>query len=124
MVRQKSQPLLKSVQASHSKALLKKKRLSEDLLNAENSEKYRLYGELLTANLHLVKPGDRRVRVINYYDGSEIEIPLDEKISASANAQKIFQESIQRPGLPYTRSRPSLRTTTETSNTSNPLYRT
>ena len=92
MVRQKAMPLLKSVQASHSKALLKKKRLSEDLLNAENSEKYRLYGELLTANLHLVKPGDRRVRVINYYDGSEIEIPLDEKISGSANAQKYFKK--------------------------------
>jgi predicted ribosome quality control (RQC) complex YloA/Tae2 family protein len=92
LVRQKSMPLLKSVQASHSKALLKKKRLSEDLLSAENSEKYRLYGELLTANLHLIKPGDRRVRVMNYYDGSEIEIPLDEKISASANAQKYFKK--------------------------------
>ena len=92
MVRQKSMPLLKSVQASLSKALLKKKKLSEDLLSAENSEKYRLYGELLTANLHLIKPGDRRVCVINYYDGSEIDIPLDEKISASANAQKYFKK--------------------------------
>lgn len=92
MVRQKSMPLLKSVQSSLSKALLKRKKLSEDLLSAENSEKYRLYGELLTANLHLVKPGDRRVRVINYYDGSELEIPLDEKISASANAQKYFKK--------------------------------
>ena len=92
MVRQKSMPLLKSVQASLSKALLKKKKLSEDLLSAENSEKYRLYGELLTANLHLIKPGDRKVRVINYYDGSEIEIPLDEKRSASANAQKYFKK--------------------------------
>jgi len=92
LVRQKSQPLLKSVQASLSKALLKKKKLSEDLLNAENSEKYRLYGELLTANLHQVKPGDRRVTVTNYYDGSEITIPLDEKISAPANAQKYFKK--------------------------------
>ena len=92
MVRQKSMPMLKSVQASLSKALLKKKKLSEDLLNAENSEKYRLYGELLTANLHLVKPGDRCVKVVNYYDGSEITIPLDEKISGSANAQKFFKK--------------------------------
>ena len=92
LVRQKSQPLLKSVQASLSKALLKKKKLSEDLLAAENSEKYRLYGELLTANLHLIRPGDRKVTVINYYDGSEITIPLDEKISASANAQKYFKK--------------------------------
>ncbi len=92
MVRQKSMPMLKSVQASLSKALLKKKKLSEDLLNAENSDKYRLFGELLTANLHLVKPGSRSVKVINYYDGQEISIPLDEKISAPANAQKYFKK--------------------------------
>lgn len=92
LVRQKSQPLLKSVQASLSKALLKKKKLSEDLLNAENSDKYRLYGELLTANLHLVKPGARSVTVINYYDGNEISIPLDEKTGASANAQRYFKK--------------------------------
>lgn len=92
LVRQKSQPLLKSAQASLSKALLKKKKLSEDLLAAENSDKYRLYGELLTANLHLIKPGDRKVTVTNYYDGSEITIPLDEKISASANSQRYFKK--------------------------------
>ncbi|MBQ9273020.1 MAG: NFACT family protein [Mogibacterium sp.] len=92
LVRQKAMPLLKSVQASLSKALLKKKKLSEDLLNAENSDKYRLYGELLTANIHMIKPGARKVTVVNYYDGKDIDIPLDEKISASANAQKYFKK--------------------------------
>lgn len=92
MVRQKSMPLLKAAQAALSKAQLKKKKLSEDLLTAENSDKYQLYGELLTANIHLVKPGLRRVTVINYYNGEPIEIPLDEKISASKNAQKYFKK--------------------------------
>ena len=66
---------------------LKKKRLSEDLLKAENSEDLRLFGELLTANLHLVQPGMRAVRVLNYYDGKEIEIPLDVKLPPAKNAQ-------------------------------------
>jgi len=92
LVRQKSQPLLRTAQAALDKALLKKQKLSEDLLKAENSEKYRLYGELLTANLHLVKPGAKTVSVTNYYDGSEIDIPLDEKINASANAQRYFKK--------------------------------
>ena len=92
LVRQKSMPLLKSVQTSLSKALLKKKKLSEDLLAAENSDRYRLYGELLTANIHAVKPGARKVTVTNYYDGSLIDIPLDEKIGASANAQRYFKK--------------------------------
>ncbi|MBE6040124.1 MAG: fibronectin/fibrinogen-binding protein [Clostridiales bacterium] len=92
LVRQKSMPLMKSAQAALDKALLKKKKLSEDLLSAENSDKYRLYGELLTANIHMVKPGDRKVTVTNYYDGSLIDIPLDEKLGASANAQRYFKK--------------------------------
>ena len=92
MVRQKSTPLLKTAQAALDKARLKKKKLSEDLLKAENSEQYKLYGELLTANIHLVKPGARSVKLINYYDGKEIEVPLDEKISAAKNAQKYFKK--------------------------------
>lgn len=92
LVKQKAQPLLRSVHASLDKALLKKKRLSEDLLSAENSDKYRLYGELLTANIHMIKPGARSVTVTNYYDGNPIEIPLDEKTGASANAQRYFKK--------------------------------
>ena len=92
LIRQKSQPLHKSAQAALDKALLKKKKLSEDLLNAENSEQYRLYGELLTANLHLVEPGAKSVVATNYYDGKDIEIPLDEKLNASANAQRYFKK--------------------------------
>jgi len=92
MVRQKSVPLLKTAQAALSKAQLKKKKLSEDLLAAESSDKYQLYGELLTANIHLVQPGARSVTVTNYYDGQPFEIPLDEKISAAKNAQKYFKK--------------------------------
>ena len=92
IVRQKAQPLLRSVQGSLDKALLKKKKLSEDLLNAENSDKYRLYGELLTANIHMIRPGERKVTVTNYYDGQPIDIPLDERIGASANAQRYFKK--------------------------------
>ncbi|MBR2675129.1 MAG: NFACT family protein [Mogibacterium sp.] len=92
LVRQKSQPLLKLAQSALDKALLKKKKLSEDLLKAENSEQYRLYGELLTANIHMVQPGAKKIKITNYYDGSEIEIPLDEKLHAAANAQRYFKK--------------------------------
>ncbi len=92
MVKQKSVPLQKTVQAALDKARLKKKKLGEDLINAENSEKYRLYGEILTANIHLVPHGARKVTLTNYYDGKEIEIPLDEKLSPSKNAQKFFKK--------------------------------
>ncbi len=90
--RQKSHDLIRSVNAQLDKMYLKKKRLSEDLLRAENSEDLRLFGELLTANLHLVSPGAKSVEVTNYYDGSRISIPLDVKLSPSKNAQRYFKK--------------------------------
>lgn len=90
--RQKSHDLIKSVTALLDKMYLKKKRLSEDLLKAENSEDMRLYGELLTANIHLVKAGMKAVDVVNYYDGSVVTIPLDVRQSPAKNAQLYFKK--------------------------------
>ena len=90
--RQKSHDLIRAVNALLDKMYLKKKRLSEDLLKAENSEDLRLYGELLTANIHLIQPGMKSVEVTNYYDGSTVTIPLDVKLSPSKNAQHYFKK--------------------------------
>lgn len=90
--RQKSSDLIKSVSGALDKMYLKKQRLSEDILKAENSEDLRLYGELLTANIHLIKPGMKKVEVLNYYDGSMVTIPLDVKQSPSKNAQSYFKK--------------------------------
>ena len=89
--RQKASDLTRAVNDLLSKKYLKKKRLSEDLLEAENSEELRLYGELLTANIHLVKQGMKSVDVVSYYDGSTVHIPLDVRKSPSANAQTYYK---------------------------------
>lgn len=66
----------------------------QDLLRCEEKEKYRLYGELIKANIYAVRPGAEFVRVQNYYeeDLREINIPLDPALSVSANAAKYFKE--------------------------------
>lgn len=91
-VQQKSNDMQRIVQASLNKLRLKTQRLNEDLYKAENSEKYRIFGELLTANLHMVKPGSSSVTVTSYYDGSQIDIPLDAKISPAKNAQNYYKK--------------------------------
>lgn len=91
-IKQKGTDLDKAVKNNLNKLYLKKQRLAEDLLNAEDSDNYRLYGELLTANLHLIKSGESQVKVVNYYDGTTISIPLDKKISPSKNAQQYFKK--------------------------------
>lgn len=77
--------------AKNEKKLLK---LEKTLEEAKQAEQYRLYGELLTANLYAVKRGMNEVEVVNYYDenGSTITIPLDEQKTPSENAQSYFQK--------------------------------
>ncbi|MBQ8151520.1 MAG: NFACT family protein [Firmicutes bacterium] len=91
-VKQRAGDLLRVINGLLDKDKLKVQRLNEDLYKAENSDKYRLYGELLTANIHLCKAGAKSVTVTNYYDGNPIEIPLDPKFSASRNAQNYYKK--------------------------------
>lgn len=91
-IKQKSADLEKTLAAGLNKLYLKQQRLGEDLIKAENSETDRLYGELLTANIHMIKSGMASVTVTNYYDGALLEIPLDPKYSPSKNAQRYFKK--------------------------------
>ncbi len=73
---------------------LQKKRAEQDekLTQCNDAEKYRVFGELITANIYLIKKGAVSVIVKNFYDDmNEIEIPLNNTISPSANAQKYFK---------------------------------
>lgn len=66
----------------------------EDLIRCEKMDVYRIYGELLKANLYAIAPGSRSATVQNYYDesGAMITIPLDEKLSPANNAAKYFKD--------------------------------
>ena len=61
---------------------------------AKSSEKYKLYGELITANIYQIKKGQTLAEVINYYsEASEnIVIPLDKDLTPQLNAQKYFKK--------------------------------
>jgi predicted ribosome quality control (RQC) complex YloA/Tae2 family protein len=90
-IRQKASDLLKAEKNCLDRLFLKKQRLLEDLARAENAGGDRLFGELLTANLHVLKPGQKSAVLTNYYDGSEVEIPLDPRMSPSQNAQRYYR---------------------------------
>ncbi|MBQ9015368.1 MAG: NFACT family protein [Firmicutes bacterium] len=91
-IRQKSNDLQRVIRGALDKAKLKLQRLGDDLQKAEKADQHRLYGELLTANLHLVEPGAKSVTVVSYYDGSEVKIPLDPRFSPSRNAQNYYRK--------------------------------
>jgi predicted ribosome quality control (RQC) complex YloA/Tae2 family protein len=59
----------------------------------ENSEKDRIKGEVLLANIFRVKAGDSSIDAENFYDENKvISIELDPTLSAADNAQKYFKK--------------------------------
>lgn len=73
----------------------KKLALYADALNSEEQmEKCRLYGELLTANLHSLKSGTDTAAVDNYYADpvERIAIPLDKQLTPGENAQRYYKK--------------------------------
>ncbi|MDY0405935.1 NFACT RNA binding domain-containing protein [Virgibacillus sp. 179-BFC.A HS] len=71
-----------------------KKHHQQTVSHAQDAGKYQRLGELLTANMHLVKKGDSEITVINYYDPeqAEVVIPLDPHKTPSENAQHYFKK--------------------------------
>ena len=93
-MRQKSQDIFRILTNAETRITKKILLQQQELAECEDAEQYRIMGDLLTANLHMVKKGATVARVINYYDDEcpMIEIPLDEKLSPSQNAQRFYKK--------------------------------
>ena len=68
--------------------------INQKLEECENMETYKLYGELITANLYKIKNENLdNISLENYYDDNKlISIPLDNKYTPSVNAKKYFKK--------------------------------
>lgn len=76
------------------KRCLKKEALqTETLASAAEASRYRVYGELIMANIYRLKKGDREFTTENFYEpGSpEITIELDPSLTPAENAARYFQ---------------------------------
>ena len=93
-VKQKGQDLLKT--ANNVAARLRRKIVlqEKELLDSKDRDKWRIYGELITANLYRMERGMRCLTAQNYYDTDckDINIPLDVKLSPQENAAKYFKK--------------------------------
>ena len=56
----------------------------------EGMDKYRLWGELIVNYIYLVKKGDDKLVCVNYYDNSQVEIPLDLRLTPSKNSTAYY----------------------------------
>ena len=78
--------ILNKLQKLNSKLNL----INEKIKECQDADIYRLYGELITANLYKIPNYNiETITLDNYYDNNlQITIPLDKSISPSSNAKK------------------------------------
>ena len=91
-LRQRSKDLAKTVKNLYERAQRKLAARRAEQEESEQSAHLRVWGELLMANLWALHKGDKTAVLTNYYTGETERIPLDVRLSPTANAQKYFKE--------------------------------
>jgi len=91
-IHQKSTDLRKVLSSAVERTAKKYDLQRKQLKDTEKRDKYRIYGELLQTYGYEIKPGDKSITVLNYYDNQEVTIPLDENLSPVENANKYFNK--------------------------------
>lgn len=64
----------------------------QSVLEAENREVYKQYGDLILSNLWQIGKDDDKLRCFNYYDNTDAEITLDKTLSPQQNAQVYYKK--------------------------------
>lgn len=93
-MRHRSSDLLK-ILSNHSDRISRKLALQKkELEECANRDTFRIYGDLINANLNNIQKGDRVAKLQNFYDENlaTIEIPLDVRKSPAQNAQHYYSE--------------------------------
>ncbi|MBF4499888.1 NFACT family protein [Savagea sp. SN6] len=89
-VRAQAQDLEKWLANERAKLVKKEKVLQKEYKDAEKLDDFQLYGELLMAHHYQIEANAKEATVENYYDGSEVTIPLDPRKTAIENANRYY----------------------------------
>lgn len=93
-MRHRSSDLLKVLANTADRIARKLSLQQKELADCSDRETWKIYGDLISANLYSIQKGDRTARLINFYDEaqSEVVIPLDPRKTPVQNAQKYYGE--------------------------------
>lgn len=92
-IRQKSAATLHTLQTALERCEKKLSMQLEKQQEVAGREQLRIYGELIMASVYAIPKGAKTASVVNYYEPqmAQIQIPLDETMSAAQNAQRYFK---------------------------------
>jgi len=93
-IRQRSSDVLRLLTNAEARITKKISIHQSDLGKCEESEYYKLCGDLITANIYRMNRGQDKITVCNYYDEEcpDMDITLDIKLSPSQNAQAYYKK--------------------------------
>lgn len=93
-IRQKSSDILRLLTNAQARVTKKIAIQTQELENCSKSEEFKLKGDLITANIYLMKRGQDKISVVNYYEDTcpMVEIDLDSRLSPAQNAQRYYKK--------------------------------
>ncbi len=89
-IRSKSSDMRKHLQTVIARTAKKYDLQREQLKSTEDRDKFRVYGELINTYGYELGADDTVLKCTNYYDNTEVEIPIDSTLTPQENAQKYF----------------------------------
>lgn len=91
-IRQKSVDLRKIITNLLEKDYKKYDIQLKQLEDTTKKDKFKIYGELITAYAYTIESGLKEVTLNNYYDDLDIKIPLNPDLTPLENAKKYFEK--------------------------------
>lgn len=91
-MRHRSADLLKVLANTADRIARKLNLQQKELADCSDRETWKIYGDLINANLYSIQKGDRTATLVNFYDENqaEVTIPLDPRKTPAQNAQKYY----------------------------------
>lgn len=89
-IKQKSTDLRKSLNIAIERTSKKYDLQLKQLKDTDNRDKFKVYGELITAYGYNLEPNSTKLVALNYYTNEEITIPLDKDLTPIENAKRYF----------------------------------
>jgi len=69
------------------------KKSTQKLNELINDHHYQLWGDLIMANLHQIRPGQEKISLANFYDDSSVEIKLKKDLNPQRNAEVFYRKA-------------------------------
>lgn len=93
-MRHRSADLLKVLANTADRISRKLSLQKKELADCSERETWKIYGDLISANLYTIQKGDRVATLVNFYDENqaEVNILLDPRKTPAQNAQKYYGE--------------------------------